>query len=350
MVEKKVKIGIVGFGKRGKTHLRSYSSIPEVSIEGICELENVNTGKIPRYTDYLEMIKSGNLDAISICLPTYLHYKTAVACLNQGVNVILEKPMVLSVRDANQLFQLARSKGKILIAGYNLRYDYQIQKIKSILSSGELGQVLMVRARQAHNWSGGKPFGWLLDKSKSGGGTIIDNAGHYLNLLEFLIGKIAEIHAFSNNLSFKKGVEDNAVISLKFNKGAIGVIESSWGDASGRNNQLVIWGTKGVLELTEKNEKTAFTVKRYTRDKDAWNRLVVENLYIPKGIEQLGKKVSRDNSKTLAEDSTIAMLQHFIRSIKKPRVNVSLENDDLRTIKLVNAAYASLKQKRVVKV
>lgn len=348
-MNKSIKVGIIGFGKRGKTHLRSYSAIENIEIVGICDIIKLTPiEKISVYRNYKEMLEKTNLDAVSICLPTYLHYKTALDCLNKGINVLLEKPMVTSTKEANKLAALAKRNKKVLMVGYNFKHDYKIKKIKSITSTGKLGVILMVRARQAHNWGGQKPFGWLLDKQKSGGGTIIDNATHYLNLLEFLIGKINEVHAFSNNLSFNGNVEDNAIISLKFDNKAIGLIETSWGDASGRTNQLIIWGSKAVIELTESNEGTKLTLKKYTSEKNNWNRSVIQNLYIPKGIEQLNKKVNRDNSKILAEDNTISTIRQFITKIRTQTEFTTIS--DIRTVKIVNAVYASLKQKRNIKV
>lgn len=350
MGNKKIKIAIVGYGKRGKTHLRYYLKISDVEVVAICDVNKniILSHNIEYYQDFKKMVKSEKIDAISICTPTDEHYPIALYCLKKGVHILCEKPITLTVKQAQKLLCVSFKNNLILQVGYHLKFDNLINKLKSIIDSNKLGNILMIRARQAHNWGGLKPFGWLFDRSRSGGGTIIDNASHYLNLFEYLLGNIEEIHAFSNNLSFKKGVEDNTIITMKFKTGILGEIETSWQDSSGRNNQLLIFGSKATMEYKETNIERVLEVKKYTRDKDEWNRLIRENIYLPKGIEQLNKKNNIDNSNELLFESIENMLNYFISSIKKQTI-IDL-NDFTRTQKLINSVYESITKKKVIKI
>lgn len=349
-MNKRIKIAIIGYGKRGKTHLRNYSKIKDVEIVAICDVKKNITFDhgIKYYQDFKLMIDSEKIDAVSICTPTNEHYPLALYCLRKRIHVLCEKPITLTIKQAQKLSQISHKNRLILQVGYHLKFDNLINKLKLIIDSKELGGILMIRARQSHNWGGLKPSGWLLDKTKSGGGTIIDNASHYLNLFEYLLGDIEEIHAFSNNLSFKKDVEDNAIITMKFRNGILGAIETSWRDSSGRNNQLLIYGSKATAEYKETNIERTLEVKKYTQDKDEWNRLVKENIYLPKGIEQLSKKHNIDNSKELLFDSTENMLNYFIDSIiKQTTIN---PNNFIRTQQLINSVYESIAKKRTIKI
>ncbi|MFH1233856.1 MAG: Gfo/Idh/MocA family oxidoreductase [Patescibacteria group bacterium] len=349
-MNKKIKIAIIGYGKRGKTHLRNYLKINDAEVVAICDVnKNIIIGRdIKYYQDFKIMIDSEKIDAISICTPTNEHYSIALYCLRKGVHILCEKPITLTIKQAQELSHMAQKNNLTLQVGYHLKFDSLINKLKLIIDSNELGKILMIRARQAHNWGGLKPFGWLIDKSKSGGGTIIDNASHYLNLFEYLLGNIEEIHAFSNNLSFKKDVEDNAIITMKFKTDTLGEIETSWQDSSGRNNQLLICGSKATAEYKETNIERTLEVKKYTQDKDEWNRLIGENIYLPKGIEQLSKKNNIDNSKGLLFESTENMLNYFIDSIRK-QTAIS-PNNFTRTQQLINSVYESIAKKRVIKI
>jgi len=349
-MNKKIKIAIIGYGKRGKTHLRNYSKINNVEVVAICDVNKniIFDRTIKYYKDFKIMIDLEKIDAISICTPTNEHYLIALYCLRKGVHILCEKPITLTVKQAQKLSRMAQKNNLILQVGYHLRFDGLINKLKSIIASNELGEILMIKARQAHDWGGLKPFGWLLDKSKSGGGTIIDNASHYLNLFEYLLGNIEEIHAFSNNLSFKNDVEDNAIITMKFKTDILGEIETSWQDSSGRNNQLLIYGNKATAEYKETNIERTLEIKKYTQDKDEWNRSIRENIYLPKGIEQLSKKDNIDNSKRLMFESIENMLHYFINSIKKQRKFIP--NNFMRTQQLINSVYESITKKKVVKI
>ncbi|MBU1871064.1 Gfo/Idh/MocA family oxidoreductase, partial [Patescibacteria group bacterium] len=195
-MNKKTKVAIIGYGKRGKTHLRNYLKINDVEIVAICDVnKNITFARgIKHYQDFKLMIGSEKIDAISICTPTNEHYPIALYCLRKGVHILCEKPITLTIKQAQGLSHMAQKNNLTLQVGYHLKFDSLINKLKLIIDSNELGKILMIRARQAHDWGGLKPFGWLLDKSKSGGGTIIDNASHYLNLFEYLLGDIEEIH------------------------------------------------------------------------------------------------------------------------------------------------------------
>lgn len=349
-MNKKTKIAVIGCGKRGKTHLRNYSKISDVEVVAICDInKNITFDRDKKYyQDFKLMIGSEKIDAISICTPTDEHYPIALYCLKKGIHILCEKPITLTIKQAQELAYLAQKNKLTLQVGYHLKFDSLINKLKSLINSNELGKILMIRARQAHDWGGLKPFGWLLDKSKSGGGTIIDNASHYLNLFEHLLGYIEEIHAFSNNLSFKKDVEDNAIITMKFKTGILGEIETSWQDSSGRNNQLLIYGSKATAEYKETNIERTLEIKKYTQDKDEWNRLIRKNIYLPKGIEQLSKKNNIDNSKGLLFESTENMLNYFIDSIRKQ--TMISPNNFTRTQQLINSVYESIAKKRTIKI
>lgn len=349
-MNKKIKVAIVGYGKRGKTHLRNYLKINGVEVVAICDVNKnitLNHG-VKCYQNFKKMIDSERIDAISICVPTNEHYPITLYCLKKRIHVLCEKPITLSLKEAKELSRVAQKNNSILQVGYHLKFDNLINKLKSVIDSNELGKIFMIRARQAHNWGGLKPFGWLLDRSKSGGGTIIDNASHYLNLFEYLLGNIKEIHAFSNNLSFKRGVEDNAIITMKFKTGVLGEIETSWQDSSGRNNQLLIYGDKATAEYKETNIERMLEIKKYIQDKDEWNRLIRENIYLPKGIEQLSKNNNIDSNKRLLFESTENMLNFFIDLTRKPTVNIL--NNLTRTQKLIDSVYKSIVNKRVIKI
>lgn len=353
-MKNKIKIAIVGFGKRGKTHLRNYRSIPQVEVSTICdsEEESLKGIDIPICSDYKKVAGNPEIAGVSICVPTKYHYEVARYFLMKGKHVLLEKPITTRVKEAQELQKLSAKLGVVCMPGYSLRFDKNIEKIRNIIKSGEIGDVIAVRGRQAHNWGGGRPFDWQVDKTISGGGTIMDNGSHYLDLFDGLFGPIAEVSAVASSGGFHSPVEDTSIISLQFANGMIGSIETSWADARGRNNELVIWGKRAVIEYSESNQGNDLSILSYESDKDEWNYLKKKSLYIPKGIEQIAKKSNIDNNKMLLAESTANMLNYFVTLITDSieREKFISKNDLSRSVSLVESTYKSLNQRKSIKI
>ncbi|MDD5710906.1 MAG: Gfo/Idh/MocA family oxidoreductase [Candidatus Colwellbacteria bacterium] len=352
-MKNKLKIAIVGFGKRGKTHFRNYQSFPHVEIAAVCDSneELLRGVGVPICSDYKRTINDYDIDGVSICVPTKFHYDIARYCLMKDKHVLVEKPVTINVKEAKVLQELSVKRGVVCMAGYSLRFDRNIEKIKDILENGEIGNVIAVRGRQAHNWGGKQPFDWHINKKISGGGTIIDNGSHYFDLLDDLFGPIVEINAVASNGGLHSPVEDTSIISLRFANGLIGSIETSWADARGRNNELIIWGKKAVIEYSESNRGGDLNIVSYGSNKDEWNRLTEETLYIPRGIEQIIKQSNIDNNKALLAESTANMLGYFLTLISdgSARTKFLDKHDLVRSVVLVDLAYKSLGQHRSVK-
>jgi len=165
MVNKNLKIAIIGFGKRGKTHIRNYQSLSGVEVVAVCDsnVRLLNRFNIPAYSKYKQMIDDCKIDGISICVPTRYHYDVARYCLMKDKHVLIEKPVTINVKEAQELQKISIKRNIVCMAGYSLRFDKNIKKIKDILDSGKVGKIIAIRGRQAHNWGGKRPFDWLID-------------------------------------------------------------------------------------------------------------------------------------------------------------------------------------------
>jgi len=350
----KLKIAIIGFGKRGKTHFRNFQNFQQAEITVVCDSNEklLNSIDVPVYSDYKKMIDNYVIDGIIISVPTKYHYDIAHYCLMNDKHILVEKPITISVKEAKKLQKLSAKRGIVCMAGYPLKYDKNIDKIKHVLKSEKIGDIVAVRGRQAHNWGGKRPFDWHVNKRISGGGTIIDNGSHYLDLFDSLFGPIIEISAIASNNGFHFPVEDTSIISIRFASGLIGSIETSWADARGRNSELIIWGTKAVIEYSESNQGANLNIISYKSDKDEWNRLVKKTLYIPKGIEQIIKRSNIDNNKMLLAENTANMLNHFLTLIidDAARKKFTYNNDLTRPVVLVDSTYKSLNQHKSIKI
>ncbi len=183
-----MKIGVVGLGYMGFTHMLALQAVPGVEIAAVCsrhpdrlagsfsglpgshpnEIKHVDLSRAAKYTDALEMVRDASIDAVDLCLPTYLHETAAVAALQAGKHVVVEKPLALSGDECERMMRAAHENRRVLMAAHLLRFMPVYSESVRMIRSGELGQIRMATFRRR---SGAPVWGkWLLDKSRGGGG------------------------------------------------------------------------------------------------------------------------------------------------------------------------------------
>lgn len=201
--------------------------------------------------DWRDVVSNRDLDAVCVTTPNYLHCEMATAACRAGKHVLVEKPMALSLHEADEMIGAADKAGVVLMVQQSQRFFPVHEVAKQILEAGAIGQVLSVRARWSHggpeNWS---PEGrWFFEKDQAGGGALYDLGIHKFDLIRFLTGKeAAEVSAFTATLVKESEVDDYAVAILRFADGALGVVEASW-SSSPAENSIKLYGTRGNLQV-----------------------------------------------------------------------------------------------------
>ena len=192
---KKIKVAVIGCGKIGSAqHIPAYSKNPQAEIKYLVDIkqeraiENAEKYKVPfTTTDFRDILKDPEVEAVSICTPNDTHAWIAIECLNAGKNVLCEKPASVSLALINEMKQAADKNGKILNIGVVNRFNTAVNKIKEMIDNGELGKVYHIycsfRAHRSIPGLGG-PF---TIKAKSGGGVLIDWGVHFLDLIFYSI-------------------------------------------------------------------------------------------------------------------------------------------------------------------
>ena len=258
----KVRVGVIGTGAIAKyRHLPEYASREDVEIVALCDiLENkavkaakrfgVDENKV--YTDYKEMLAKEKLDAVSVCLPNYLHAEVTIFALNQGLHVLVEKPMATSVKEADAMISAAKKNNKVLMVGQNQRLAPLHVLAKKIIDSGMLGKVYTFRTVFGHagpeHWS---PSGsWFFDKQKAFAGSLADLGVHKIDLVQFILDDIEEVACFSAILEKKDcTVDDNSIAIVRMNNGIMGTVETSWTYKPKEENGTVFFCEKGILKM-----------------------------------------------------------------------------------------------------
>ena len=262
----KVRLGIIGMGNIGQHH-QAYLSAGKVSRAELVAVSDAIPGKLDKYkplktfSDGEELIRSGLVDAVIIATPHYQHTTLGIAALKQGVHAMVEKPISAHKADAERLIAAHKSNPKVIFAGmFQLRAEPRYLKIQKLIQSGELGEVVRMSwimtdwyRTEAYFASGG----WRATWKGEGGGVLLNQCLHNLDVLQWLLGMPARVRGFCQLGRFHQiEVEDNASAYFEYPNGGTGIFVSSTGEAPG-TNRLEIAGTRGKLVL--ERDKLSFT-------------------------------------------------------------------------------------------
>jgi predicted dehydrogenase len=210
------KIGIIGYGKMGKTRHQAINNIDGAEVKLISEpnlKESLNG--IPN-VPIDEIIENGDLDTVIICTPNFLNKPLTIQALQQGKNVFCEKPPAFNAAGMREIIEAEKqSGGKKLMYGFNHRHHDSVIRIKENIESGNFGKVLWMRGRYGKSVTPDYFKQWRAKKELAGGGILIDQGIHMLDLFLFLGGNFDRIKAEVSNLFWNLDVEDNAFIILR---------------------------------------------------------------------------------------------------------------------------------------
>ncbi|MDA3961649.1 MAG: Gfo/Idh/MocA family oxidoreductase [Planctomycetota bacterium] len=256
--QSKLRLGIVGIGNMGKSHIANIvnGSVPSVELTAICDSDAAALKAYPDYAHYddsKKMIRSGEVDAILVATPHYDHTTIGIDGLKAGLHVLVEKPLAVHKADAERMiaaYNKRPNKKQQFGAMFNQRTDRRYQKIKELVESGEIGELQRVNwiittwyRTQTYYNSGG----WRATWAGEGGGVLLNQCPHQLDLIQWLCGKPSKVNATIGIGKYHDiEVEDEVTAFLEYPNGATGVFITSTGEAPG-TNRLEIVGTKGKL-------------------------------------------------------------------------------------------------------
>ena len=249
-----IKVGVIGAGGIAPSHCEGVLKHPNGELLAIADTHPGRAKEIQEryavpkvYTEVNTLINDADLDAVSIGLPTFLHAEVAIAALESGKHVMLDKPFAMSRTEAVKVIETAKKMNKVFAVGMNQRFNESAQTIKAIVERGELGEIYHAETYWCRR-TGAPKFGtWFNDKSKSGGGTLLDIGVHALDLCLYLIGNFepervsgAAYTKFGNRGIGEGGwgrsdvgeqvfdVDDFATALIKLEGGATVILKTSW--------------------------------------------------------------------------------------------------------------------------
>ena len=239
---KRFRAGVIGVGAMGRNHARLYSELPGVELAGVSDVNEALAASIARsygcksYPDYHDLLGE-DLDAVSIVVPTTVHKSVALDAIRKGTNVLVEKPIADTVGNADEMIKAARKKGAKLMVGHVERFNPAITKLKELIDGGLLGKVVSISAKRVG------PYNPRIRDV----GIVLDLGTHDIDIMSYLYGeKVKEVYASAGAVVHSH--EDHAIITLSFDSGASGVIDTNWLTPHKVRTFTVI-GSQGIAEV-----------------------------------------------------------------------------------------------------
>ncbi len=263
----KVRLGIVGMGNMGKYHADYLikGKVAHAELSAVC---STSPEKLSAYKDPVavfgngeEMIRSGSIDAVLVATPHYQHTSLGICAIENGIHLMVEKPISAHKADAERLIEVSAQHPDIVFGGmFQLRTEPRYLKLKKLIADGDLGDIVRINwiitdwfRTEAYYASGG----WRATWKGEGGGVLLNQCLHQLDALQWLVGMPSKVRSFAQCGRFHDiEVEDNVTAYLEYPNGATGVFVSSTGEAPG-SNRFEIAGTRGRVIL--ENDQIKFT-------------------------------------------------------------------------------------------
>ena len=212
-----IKIGIIGFGKMGKIRHDAINQLGMGEVIAISDPETHDTGI--KNLSHSEIINNPDIDAVFICTPNYLNKQLAIDCLKGGKHVFCEKPPSFTADEMKEILNAEEaSNGRKLMYGFNHRHHDSVIRMKDIVDSGEYGKILWMRGRYGKSVTEDYFNNWRAKKEMAGGGILLDQGIHMLDLFLHLGGDFDRVKAELSNTFWKLEVEDNAFVILRNTK------------------------------------------------------------------------------------------------------------------------------------
>jgi predicted dehydrogenase len=253
-----IGFGLVGYGLIGKVHAEVIRAIAGARLLAVCGRDSNRTAEFAAgfestgYTDYDDFLKHPGLQVVSICTPNGTHAELGIKAARVGKHVLVEKPIEIDLDRADRLIEACGSAGVKLGVIFQSRFLPAVQKIKRSIDDGRLGRLILgdayVKWYRAPEYYA--PGSWHGTLSLDGGGALINQAIHTVDLLGWMMGPVEKIFAMKSALRYPhiEG-EDTLVASLRFKNGALGVIEAATSTKPGFKRRLEISGERGTLIL-----------------------------------------------------------------------------------------------------
>lgn len=345
-----LKIAVIGPGLMGKRHIELIANNPDCILTGLVAPDHSPHHalalqlQVPLYHEISALLEAQSVDGVIISSPNKFHAEQAIACIEAGVAVLIEKPISHTCQTAEKFIQLVNKKNSKVLIGHHRAHSPILAAARTIIQNNELGKIVAITGSALFY----KPPEYFLAgpwRKEPGGGPILINLIHEIGNFRSLCGEIVLVQAIASSASRKFAVEDTVVINFEFANGALGTFvlsdtaasAKSWEQTSGENKNFPsyddedcyhIAGTRGSLSIP------TMRLKIYENDEEkSW-----------------WKPFAKKTVSIAQQDPLECQLAHFIQVIRGVAQPLVSAQDGLRNLQITEAISASAKSKKMIQV
>lgn len=322
-----VRFGIVGAGAIAQAYADAFESCFVAEVVAVADTNVAAAadlaGKLEcrTFSSYSEMADGVELDAVLICTPPSTHPEICLYFLERKIHVLCEKPLSIDVASAQRMIQAARNSGVKMTMASKFRFVDDVTRAKNLVASGILGEIVMVENFFTSHVDMTKR--WNSNPEISGGGVLIDNGTHSVDLIRYFIGPLKEIHVVEGKRSQNLPVEETVHVFVRSESGVLGTVDLSWSINKELESYLRIYGSEGTVSVGWKESKFLLSGSK------SW------------------KVFGRGYNKVQAFRSQI---ENFAKSIRGEEILLLSLDDALASVQVVESAYASLNDSRWISI
>lgn len=328
-MNRKFRFGIVGAGAITPLHVKAVQQQPDAELVAICDIQMdratqfAETYGIPYvYDQYEAMLEHEDLDIVCICTPNALHSDAVIAAAQAGKHIFCEKPLDVSVEKIDAMIDACRKHRVKLATVYQRRMMPEAIAARKWIREGKLGPMVLGGAYLKYHRDEAyyKVSGWRADRELNGGGALMTQGVHGIDLLQWMMGDVVSVFAYAAPLFHNIQVEDTAVVALKYKNGAFGVIEGATSVYPDQESRFELHGARGTIVFTDSG------IKQWEVVDEHGNR---EESPVPDASNEAFDE---------AHATLIADLIDAIRNDREPLIN---GEEARKAIQIINAIYTS---------
>jgi predicted dehydrogenase len=339
--------GIIGAGAIAEVHARAIDTIMEAELIGVYDHNPDRSTSFAMkfnckaFDSAEELCNDNSIDIVCVCTPSGLHLEPALAVINAGKNCVIEKPLEITLERCDKIIDAGIRKNVMISGIFPMRFSRVNIELKKALDEGRFGRLVMGDAyikwyRSSEYY---KDVKWRSSFKSSGGGAVMNQGIHSVDLLLWFMGKAEAVCAFTGLLGHEDlEIEDVAAATLRFENGAMGVIEASTAVNPGFFRKMEILGTRGSVVIEEEKILTW----KFDEERDM-DRIIREKY---SGNNQSGGGVS--DPKAISDIGHLRQLLDILKAVDNGHPPAVDALEARKAVELVLAIYASARNKRIV--
>jgi predicted dehydrogenase len=317
--ESELKVGLVGAGGIAQSYVRVFEGIRGARITAVADVRPRAADAIAAavrgtaYPSHRALLEEAAVDAVLVCTPPATHPEIVLQAIERGLHVLCEKPLAIDVHSATEMLAASDRAGVVFTMAAKFRFVDDVIRAHQIVRSGILGELIVLENSFASRVDMTRR--WNADPAISGGGVLIDNGTHSVDIVRYFLGPIAEVMAVEGKRVQHLPVEDTASMLLRTPDGALGTIDLSWSVDRVTDTYLTVYGSQGTISV-------------------GWNGARYRQASSPEWVE-FGSGYDKINCMR-------AQVENFCAAIREEEPLAITAGDAIASVAVIEAAYASL--------